>query len=384
MPFVSRRPKIQLFSDEIEKLNTIIRSRTERLLRIERARMILAYFKGETVSAIAKNFETNRPKVERAIDRALQVGALSSLDDLPRKGKSPTITPEAKAWLLSLACQQPKELGYASETWTMESLARHARLHCQASGHVSLSNLSKSTVCKILSQAEIRPHKITYYVERRDPEFEAKMVQVLLVYKEVELLKSYLENNEEQTVAILSYDEKPGIQAIKNKAADLPPVPGKHPTIARDHEYKRLGTVSFLTSIDLLTGQVHGHVRDRHRSQEFIEHLKYLDSIYPKHLKIKVILDNHSAHISKETQQYLKTVPNRFEFIFTPTHGSWLNIIETFFSKMSRSFLRGIRVDSIEELKNRIEKWLEEINEMPVVFKWKYKLNEISMQAKAA
>ena len=96
-------------------------------------------------------------------------------------------------------------------------------------------------------------------------------------------------------------------------------------------------------------------------------------------MKIKMILDNHSAHISKETQQYLKTVPNRFEFIFTPTHGSWLNIIETFFSKMTRSFLRGIRVDTIQELKDRIEKYLQEINEMPVVFKWKYKLDEISI-----
>ena len=99
-------------------------------------------------------------------------------------------------------------------------------------------------------------------------------------------------------------------------------------------------------------------------------------------MKIKMILDNHSAHISKETQQYLKTVPNRFEFIFTPTHGSWLNIIETFFSKMTRSFLRGIRVDTIQELKDRIEKYLQEINEMPVVFKWKYKLDEIHLQSK--
>ena len=96
------------------------------------------------------------------------------------------------------------------------------------------------------------------------------------------------------------------------------------------------------------------------------------------------MLDNHASHISKETKQYLKTVPNRFEFIFTPTHGSWLNIIETFFSKMSRSFLRGIRVDSTSELRKRIEKYLEEINEMPVIFRWKYKLNDISAVTKAA
>jgi len=383
MPFISRRPKLELSSKELEELNKIGRSRTEGLSRIERAKMLLAYYEGKNVSRIAKEFDTNRPRVERTIDRALKVGAIPSLNDLPRKGKPPTISAEAKAWVLSIACQKPKEMGYASETWTMDRLARHIRTHCQEAGYPSLSQLAKGTVSKILSKAVLRPHKMEYYLERRDPDFDIKMAQVLHVYKEVELYKSYLENNnEEQTIAILSYDEKPGIQALKSKAPDLPPVPGQYSSIARDYEYKRLGTVSFLASIDLLNGQVHGQVQDRHRSKEFIEHLKNLDSHYAEHIKIKMILDNHSAHISKETQQYLKTVPNRFEFIFTPTHGSWLNIIETFFSKMTRSFLRSIRVDSLQELKDRIKKYIEEINEMPVVFKWKYKLDEIFLEPK--
>lgn len=379
MPFVSRRPKLVLSAKEVDELQRISRSRTEGLSRVERARILLAYHDGQTVSAIARTLETNRPKVERTINRALEVGALPALRDLPRRGKPPTIPSEAKAWVLSLACQKPKDLGYASETWTMESLARHVRAHCHEVGHPSLSKLGRGTVSKILSKAEIRPHKITYYVERRDPEFDAKMVQVLHVYKEVALLRVGGENHEEQTTVFVSYDEKPGIQAIKNTTADLLPVPGRYPSICRDYEYQRLGTVSLLASIDLLTGQVHGQVQDRHRSKEFIEHLKSLDSYYPNHVKIKMILDNHSAHISKETQQYLKTVPNRFEFIFTPTHGSWLNIIETFFSKMARTVLRGIRVESVEELKERLLNYLKEINEMPTVYKWKYKLDEIAV-----
>ena len=384
MPFISQRPKLKLSSSEIDELIRISRSRTESLSRIKRAGMLLCYHDGETVSAIAKKFKTNRPKVDRTIDRALQVGSLPSLDDFPRKGKPAKIPTEARAWVLSLACQKPKELGYAAETWTMASLARHIRTHCQQAGHPSLSRIGRGTVSKLLSKGEVQPHKIRYYVERRDPDFDAKMVQVLHVYKEVELLKTFPENGQEQTVALLSYDEKPGIQAIKNTSPDLLPVPGKYPTITRDYEYRRLGTVSLLASMDLITGQVHGHVKNRHRSKEFIEHLDYLDSFYRKDVKIKIILDNHSAHLSKETKQYLKTVPNRFEFIFTPTHGSWLNMIETFFSKMSRSFLRGIRVDSIEELKERIKLYLTEINEMPVIFRWKYKLDEISTVTKAA
>lgn len=381
MSFISRREKLRLSDDDLEQLRKISRSRTESLSRIERAKMLLLYYEGETVSGIARQLDTNRPKVERVLNKALELGAITALDDLPRSGKPAQIPAEAKAWIISVACQKPKDLGYASETWTMSSLAKHIREHCLEAGYPSLSKLTKGTVSKVLSKAAIRPHKINYYVERRDPEFDIKMKQVLHVYKEVELIKSIFKDQDEQPIAILSYDEKPGIQAIQNRVSDLPPVPGRYSSISRDYEYKRLGTVSLLASIDLLNGQVHGQIQDRHRSIEFIEHLRYIDSIYPNDVKIKMILDNHSSHISKETKQYLKTIPNRFEFIFTPTHGSWLNIIETFFSKLTRIFLKGLRVNSINELKERFEKYFNELNEMPVIFKWKYKLDEIHIAA---
>ena len=379
MPLTSKRPRLQLSDKEVEQLTKISRSRTDSLSKIERAKIILLYYNNETVTNIARLLNTNRPKVERVLNKALELGAITALVDLPRSGKPSEIDADAKAWLVSIACQKPKDLGYASETWTMSGLANYIRDHCKDAGHLSLSHISKGTVSKILSKVEIRPHKMNYYLERRDPDFDIKMKQVLHVYKEVELLKSTSENIEEQQITYLSYDEKPGIQAIKNIAPDLPVVPGKYSSLSRDYEYKRLGTVSLLASIDLLTGHVHGQTCNRHRSKEFVEHLTYLDSIYNKDVKIKMILDNHKAHISKETQQYLNTIPNRFEFIFTPTHGSWLNIIETFFSKMTRSFLRSIRVDTVNELKERIKKYFEEINEMPVVFKWKYKMDEITI-----
>ncbi|ALX47821.1 transposase [Lentibacillus amyloliquefaciens] len=120
----------------------------------------------------------------------------------------------------------------------------------------------------------------------------------------------------------------------------MPPVPGKHPTLSRDSEYVRHRTLSLLAGIDLVTGEVIGKVEERHRSKEFVEFLKDLDEYYDPNLRIQIVLDNHSAHISRETRAYLETVPNRFEFVFTPKHGSWLNIIESFFAKMSKSFLR--------------------------------------------
>lgn len=166
-------------------------------------------------------------------------------------------------------------------------------------------------------------------------------------------------------------DEKPGVQAIKNIAPDLPPKAGEYPETGRDYEYKRLGTLSILASLDLHDGHIIAQVHDRHRSVEFISLLKELDNYYNKDCKIRIVLDNHSAHVSKETMAYLKTLPNRFIYVHTPKHGSWLNIIETLFSKMSRTFLKHIRVDSKEELKNRILKGIEEINNEPVVHRWK-------------
>src|ERR1700704_5493651 len=178
-------------------------------------------------------------------------------------------------------------------------------------------------------------------------------------------------------VTIVSYDEKPGIQAIATTAPDLPPVPGAYATFARDYEYKRHGTLSLLAGIDLLTGKVHALVKERHRSREFIEFLKLLDAAYPASTAIKLILDNHSAHISRETQAWLAAQPaGRFEFTFTPKHGSWLNLIEGFFSKFARSVLRHIRVTSKQELKERIMAGIEDVNRYPVIHTWSYKLAE--------
>ena len=99
---------------------------------------------------------------------------------------------------------------------------------------------------------------------------------------------------------------------------------------------------------------------------------------YPAQTRIRLILDNHSAHLSRETRSFLATCPNRFEFIFTPTHGSWLNLIESFFAKMAKIFLRGLQVSSKKELKQQLEQYLKEINETPVVFRWKYGLESLT------
>jgi transposase len=168
-----------------------------------------------------------------------------------------------------------------------------------------------------------------------------------------------------------------GYPGDRDDCPDLPPEPGVHATFAREHEYKRYGTVSLLAGIDLVTGKVHALAKDRHRSREFIEFLELLDAAYPAHTAIKLILDNHSAHISKETKAWLAAQPaGRVEFTFTPKHGSWLNLVEGFFSKLARSVLRHIRVTSKQELKDRIMAAMDHFNQDPVVHTWSYKLDQ--------
>lgn len=374
-----RAIELSLGDADLEKLRSIAQSRTEPASRVERARILLGYWKDPSFFAVGQVLGLHHQTVQRCVERAAVEGPMAALDDRRHPGKEPTITMEAKAWLTALACRKAKDFGYPHELWTTRLLARHAREHGPAEGHACLATLVQGTVCKILDQEEVKPHKVRYYLERRDPEFAQKMAEVLCVYRKVKLLKkeaAAAKKKPSDAVAVISYDEKPGIQAIATTAPDLPPQPGVHPTFARDHEYKRHGTVSLLAGIDLLTGKVHALVKDRHRSREFIEFLKLLDAAYPARTAIHLILDNHSAHISKQTRAWLADQPaGRFEFTFTPKHGSWLNLVEGFFSKLARSVLRHIRVASKYELKERLMAAIDYFNEDPVVHTWTYKLD---------
>ena len=370
--------ELTITDEELERLKALSRSRPSRRAGYRGRRCCWRIAKNPSFCAVGQRVGVHHQTVQRCVERALAYGPLAAIEDRPRPGKEPVITPEAKAWLVSLACDKAKEHGYPHELWTTRLLARHARERGPMAGHECLANLVQGTVCKILGQEEIKPHKVRYYLERRDAEFEQKMAEVLCVYREVQVLEKAAKSKKPgKSVAIVSYDEKPGIQAIATTAPDLPPKPGVHATFARDYEYKRHGTLSLLAGIDLLTGKVHALVRDRHRSREFIEFLKRLDAAYPAGTAIKLILDNHSAHISRETRAWLDArPPGRFAFTFTPKHGSWLNLIEGFFSKFARSVLRHIRVTSKHELKERIMAGIDDVNRHPVIHTWSYKLAE--------
>lgn len=378
MPFPKRRRPLQFTDEEVRKLESIRKSRTEQKRRSVRAAILLDSLSGQSDESIARHHHVSRGTVVLCIRKCLQAGLETALEELPRSGKPRQVPDDAKAWVRNCACQKPKELGYSSELWTYRLLTGHIRQHCLEAGHPALQKLSRSKLHKILHEGELRPHKIRYYVERRDPAFESKMANVLHVYKEVEIINDGLLRGElhELGMVTISYDEKPGIQALAVTTPDRPPLAGKHSSHLRDYEYKRLGTVSLLAGLDLHSGRVTETVSNTHKSADFIAFLKKLDTVYPLQQKIRILLDNHSAHISRETRDYLDGVPQRFAFVFTPTHGSWLNLVENLFSKMTRSMLRGIRVATKQELIDRIHQYFEEINADPVVFRWKYKMDE--------
>ena len=374
---------INLSAEEREYLETQTRARTIQAQTVNRARILLLKAEGCTINEIADKVGINRKSVMLCLNKYAEGGVENALFDAPGRGRNAEITDDEKAWIINIACQKPIDFGYAAETWTYAKLTSHINKNAEAAGFTRLSTIHKSTVHSILDEAEIKPFRIKYYCENRDPDFESKMHNVLLVYKQLSM--QFDENGQiipweedKQAIHVLSYDEKPGIQAIATASPDLLP-DEHHSTISRDYEYKRLGTLSLLAGIDLQTGEAIPLISETHSSKDYIEFLKMIDSKYPKGDKIRLVLDNLKVHTSEVTRRYLSAVPGRFEFVFTPKHGSWLNMIEGFFSKMTKQMLRGIRVKTKEELKERIYKYFDEVNEEPVIFHWKYNLDDIDV-----
>ena len=370
---------LQLSEQDRLRLESITRTRTIQAQVVARARILLLKAEGESVDSIADKVDLNRNSVLLCLKKYKAGGIENAIYDSPGRGRNSEITDEEKAWIISVACQRPYDLGYSAETWTYAKLTEHINAYAEKAGYTRLSTLTKTSIKKILDAAEIKPFRIQYYCERRDPDFESKMHDVLLVYKQIEML--FDENGElyipagEQEVHTISYDEKPGIQAISVTAPDLPPTE-ENGVIQRDYEYKRLGTVSLLAGIDLLSGEAIPLVRNSHTSTDFIDFLKILDDKYPQGDTIRIVLDNHTVHTCKKVKDFLSTLPGRFLFVFTPKHGSWLNMIEGFFGKMTKQMLRGIRVNSKQELVDRIYRYFDEVNETPIVFHWTYKMDE--------
>ena len=358
-----RASVIELTDEEREYLETQARARTTQAQTVARARILLLKADGRPVDEIADKVGLNRKSVMLCLSKYREGGV-------------------ENAWVVDLACRRPADLGYAAETWTYALLTSHIHEVAEAARHTRLSTVHKSTVHRILDEAEVKPLGIRHYCERRDPEFDERTRNVLLVYKQLSMHLdedgNLVPQDGGEVVDVLSFDEKPGIQAVSTTSGDLIP-DADHGTCMRDYEYRRRGTLSLLAGIDLQTGEAIPLAGETHNSGDYVAFLKILDAKYPKGDKIRLVSDDLRVHTSQETRRYLATVPGRFEFVFTPKHGSWPDTVEGFLSKMTRQTLGGIRVESKEELKERIYRYFEEVNREPVVYRWKYRLDEVDV-----
>ena len=373
-------------SEEIAQLQSLIKTRTEQAQIVDRARMLVYKSQGNSYSAIAERLDVDVNTVKLCVKKYLAGGLDNALHDAPRSGRPNEITDEDIAWVCRVACLRPADLNKPNELWTLTSLKEYINENAEKAGFPRLKTLGRTTLYQILKRAELKPWKIRYYCEKLDPQFEEKMHDVLVVYKQIELQLDKDGNlvvpdgnpDEEPVIHTVSADEKPGIQAIANTGDDLRPKQGNG-CVKRDANYKRLGTLSLLAALDLTTGHVVPVVSETHKSADFICLLKKLNEIYPEGDIIRVVCDNHRIHTSKETRRYLDSLPDgRFIFVFTPKHGSWLNMIEVFFSKMTKQMLKGIRVKSKSELADRIYMYMDEVNANPKPHRWHYKMDEIT------
>ena len=388
----NRAKAVELACGDRERLERLSTCATASAREHVRSKALLYKASGWTDAAVADKMDVSVDTVRRCVARYESGGLEAALADAPGRGRRREISESDRLWAVSLACTKPKDVGRPAEFWYPASFAAYVREVAEAQGHPRMARVSETTLRKIMEEAKVRPFAVTYYCERRDPDFDRKAHDVLVVYKQLQMcldadgnLVAEPTDGEGRVVHTLSYDEKPGIQALSTTGEDRPPVPGGAgggtSAHMRDREYVRLGTLSLLAAIDLLTGVAVPMVSETHKSSDFVAFLRKLDGSYPKGDVIRLILDNHSSHVSAETQAYLNTVPGRFAFVFTPTHGSWLNLVESFFGKLARQMPGGIRVPGKKELEERILLYFDEVNEVPVPHRWTWGLDDIDLGA---
>ncbi|AKT49578.1 integrase [Olsenella sp. oral taxon 807] len=372
---------VALGEKDRERLERLARMRTAQAQTVTRARILLLRDSGETLVSIAEKVGLAVNSVRLCVTKYLEGGVEHALSDDARSGRPREVDDADRAFVVDLACQRPADLGYATKLWTNDLLTAHVRKTAEAAGHPRLATVATGTVHNILANAQLKLHKMTYYCERRDPNLEAKTRDVLLLHEQLPFRFDEDGNlipwEEGQEARVLSYDKKPDTQDAREHCPDLRHEAGGRGTVGRDYEYGRLETLSLLASIDLLTGEATPLVSETHKSSDYVEFLKILDGKYPKGDLIRIVLDDVSARTSAETRHYLTTVPGRFEFVSAPKHGSWLNLVEGLFSRMTRQMLRGIRVSRKDELKERILRYFREVNAEPVAYRWKWNLSDI-------
>jgi transposase len=342
--------RVEISVEDRRELERIVRASSSEVRMVERARIVLCAAEGKTGAEIAGQLGCSLPTVVKWRGRYASCG-IEGLRDAPRSGAPLTHGPDTRALLIAKACTRPPETpeGQRRERWTYEELG-------EAVG------MSGSQAHVILSRAAIKPHLTDYWVmsDFTDPQFEQRLSDVCGLYVDPP-----------ENVLVVSIDEKTGIQAKSPTKPDKPPAPGK--PARREHEYKRNGTQCLFACLNVKAGDVLGMPSKTRNRFDLIRFLDLCDEEIPvvEGQKIVAISDNLSTRGTEEVQQWLNVHP-RWSFQFTPTHASWLNQVEIFFSILYRRLLKHGIFTSERDLAEQMLAFIETYNQTAKPFTWTY------------
>jgi transposase len=338
-PFVS--------AEDRARLEAIVADRNRTQKHVARARIILGAADRHTVTDIARRAGVGRPTVWRWQRRFAEAGVAGLLRDKTRKpGKAP-LSDEAARRVVAMTCAEPP--GEATH-WTGRAMAAAA-------------GMSLRSVQRVWAAHDLQPHRIRTFKRSRDPDFLAKLEAIVGLYMAPP-----------RHAVVLSVDEKSQIQALDRTQPGLPLKPGKCGTMT--HDYKRNGTTTLFAALNVLDGTVLGRCMQRHRHQEFLRFLNAVEAAVPAGKLIHAIMDNYGTHKHPKIMAWLRRHP-RWTFHFTPTSGSWLNAVETFFSALTRRRLRRGVFGSIVDLQAAIHRYIAEHNDAPAPFIWTKTVDQI-------
>ena len=330
------------------RLEGIVADRNRSRKHVARARLVLLSADRLDVAATARRAGISRPAVWRWQQRYAEAGVDGLLRDKTRKpGKAPLGDDLARR-VVALTCAAPPG---AVTHWTGRAMAAAA-------------GISLRSVQRIWAAHKLQPHRVRTFRRSRDPDFLAKLAAIVGLYM-----------TPPRHAVVLSVDEKSQIQALDRTQPGLPIEPGKCGTMT--HDYERNGTTTLFAALNVLDGTVLGRCMQRHRHQEFLRFLNTVEAAVPAGKLVHCILDNYGTHKHPKVLAWLARHP-RWTFHFTPTSGSWLNAVESFFSALTRRRLRRGVFCSIVELQAAIHRYIDQHNDDPAPFVWTKTADQIT------
>ena len=331
--------RIELREGDREVLEEWVRSRTAPQRQVERARIVLGSAEGMSGYELSEALSLSRPTVQRWLDR-YEAHGIDGLEDHARPGRPRTITPRIEAEVVRKTLEEKPPKG---THWSSRLLG-------------DLMDLHHSQITRIWAAHRLKPHRIRYFKLSTDPRFVEKVRDVVGLYVAPP-----------ERAIVFAFDEKSQIQALDRTQPGLPLKKGRAGTMT--HDYKRHGTTTLFAALDVATGEVIHRCLPRHRHQEFLRFLRYVEKQTDPELDLHFILDNYATHKHPKVKAWLERHP-RVHFHFIPTSSSWLNLVERLFSELTTRQLKRLAVHSVGELEEAINSYIDQRNQDPRPFTW--------------